>query len=318
MSRTQRGSYSSRLYGLAAVLSFLAVAAAPAPRKVPSSARPPEKTFRPSDKDARRASRTVQRRSSRSRKRAPAIGYRKVVVAGVPMHVVQVDLRQPQVRIAVATSCRGIGSLDTWSGMVNRTRPTAAVTGTYFCPRTALPVGSILARGRRLYNGSVGTAFVFTLGRGARLVSCRPGIRREWPGADTVLQAGPRLLTRGRRTLWPHAEGFRDPSIFARKHRTALGLTRDRKLLLVAVEKPVLLRTLAAALRRLGAVDAMCLDGGASTGLYYRGKTQVKPGRAMTNLLVVYDSKARYRQQAATLNPYSSRRLHASAGRRRG
>jgi hypothetical protein len=157
--------------------------------------------------------------------------------------------------------------------------------------------------GQTVHRGGVGTAFTYAPHRGVRLVACRPGIGYEWSAFDTVLRAGPRLLTGGARTLWPHAEGFRDPAVFAKKRRTAVAITRQGKLLLVAVQKPVLLRTLATAMQRLGVQEAMCLDGGSSAGLYHQGKSHVVPRRSLTNILVIYDSTARYRQQAASLNP---------------
>jgi hypothetical protein len=232
------------------------------------------------------------------------------------MHVVQIDPRRAEVHVAVATARNGIGFRDTWSAIIDRTRPVTAITGTYFDLKSALPVGSIVVGGRSVHRGLVGTAFTFHSQRGPRLVQCRAGAVYDWSMFDTVLRAGPRLLTSGRRTLWPAGEGFRDPGIFARRKRTAVAITRSGKLLLVAVEKRVLLRTLATAMQRLGAVDAMCLDGGSSSGLYYRGKTRVLPRRSLTNLLVIYDSAARYQQQAASLIPSGPQVAEAPAGKR--
>jgi Phosphodiester glycosidase len=234
---------------------------------------------------------------------APAIGYRKVVAKGVPLHVVQVDLSRPEVRLAIETARNGIGSREDWSAMIDRARPAAAITGTYFDVPSAIPVGSIIVAGKSVHRGLVGTAFTFAPTLGAKLVACRPGRQYDWSRFETVLRAGPRLLTAGQRTLWPGGEGFHDPAIFARKKRTAVALTRHGKLLLIGVEKPVLLRTLAQALQTLGVVDAMCLDGGSSTGLYHHGKTRLLPRRPLTNLLVVYDSAARYRERIDHLVP---------------
>jgi hypothetical protein len=237
----------------------------------------------------------------------PAVVYRKTVAAGVPLHVVQVDLRRPEVRLAVATPAKGIGFRDTWPALVDRVRPAAAITGTYFCTTTSLPVGSIVVGGQRIFRGSVGTALAFSPAKGAKMVTLKPGRGRDWSAFEMVLQAGPRLLTAGRRSLSPPDEGFRDPAIYAPKRRTAAALTPHGKLLLVATQRPVLLRTFAEALRRLGAADAMCLDGGGSTALYCGGRTRVAPVRVLTNVLVVYDSAARYRQQAAVMNPTGPR-----------
>lgn len=264
-----------------------------------------------------RAHHAVKRKATKKRGRrpvrfTPAVAFRSVTVAGVPMKVVQVDPRRDNVRVAVVTARNGVGYMDSWSRMIGRTRPAAAVTGTYFDTNTALPIGLIRVAGKTVYRGGIGTALVIRNGKGARIQTCKPGIGYRFAGYDTVLRAGPRLLTRGKRTLFPKAEGFHDPAVFAHKPRTAVGIRRDGKLLLVAVRKPVLLRTLATALRKLGAVDAMCLDGGSSTGLYYRGKSHVQPARALTNLLVVYDSTQRYRKMARRLNPNVSRLARAN------
>jgi uncharacterized protein YigE (DUF2233 family) len=256
---------------------------------------------------ARAAKGTAGRPSKAAAVRKPvtaaAVAYRKVIARGVPLHIVQVDPRNPRVRVAVAAAAHGIGYRDDWSRIIDRVRPAAAITGTYFCTTSALPVGSSVLDGRTLYQGQVGTAFTFTPTQGARLVACRPGSRNDWSGFDTVLCAGPRLLTGGRVILQPSGEGFRDPAIFARKRRTAVAMTRHGKLLFIAVEKPVRLRTLARALQAIRAVDAMCLDGGASAGLYHQGRTRVKPGRRLTNLLVIYDSASVYRKYVDTLIP---------------
>lgn len=253
--------------------------------------------------------------NSSPRPTPPAVVYRKLVRDGVLLHVVQVDVTRPEVRVAVATARNGIGTYDTWSRMIDRTRPTAAVTGTYFCPDTAVPVGTIVAQGRTIHEGYVGTALALRHGRGPRLVTCSPGVAYDWSPFDTVLRAGPRLVTRGHFDIWPRGEGFRDPAISGLKKRAALGVTRSGKLILVAVEKPVRLGTLASLMHHAGAREAMCLDGGSSTGLFYAGKTRVKPRRVMTNLLVVYDSPARFSRYARALNPIGPQFASAPAQR---
>ncbi len=242
-------------------------------------------------------------RPAPAKPRPAAVAYRTSVRAGVRLRMVQMDPRSPQLRIAIATARGGIGRQDDWSRMIDRTRPAAAITGTYFCTETLVPVGSIVMGGLRIHEGSVGTVFRFSPGRGAQVVSWPAGRRYPWAADETALRAGPRLLAGGRYVASPRAEGFRDPAVFRRKRRAAIATTRHGKLLLVAVEKPVLLRELAAALKAEGAVDAMCLDGGDSTGLYYRGRTRVKPGRPLTNLLLVYESEARLDRHADSLNP---------------
>jgi hypothetical protein len=219
----------------------------------------------------------------------PGVTYRKVVIQGTPVHVVQADLNRKSVRVTIELPRRGIGTAERWSRMIDRTRPVAALTGTYFDIPTAIPVGTIRIGGNTVHRGGVGTALAINAENRARLVACRLGRRDNWSSYTSALCAGPRLLDQGQVSLYPSLEGFRDRAILAQKTRAATGITRHNKLLLVAVPRPVSLRKLATIMRALGARDAMCMDGGTSAGLYYRGKSYLVPGRPMTNLLVVYD-----------------------------
>ena len=69
------------------------------------------------------------------------------------------------------------------------------------------------------------------------------------------------------------------------------------------MEQPVYLWSAARILQEVGAQDAMCLDGGMSSGLFSAGKTHLKPRRSLTNVLVVYTSTSRFEHYAARLNP---------------
>lgn len=246
--------------------------------------------------------------AARSKSRpAPAVHYSKRVIAGTGLHLVQFDPRRRDVRLGVALAGKGLGYRDSWSGIIDRTRPTAALTGTYFCTESSMPVGSLRLEGENLFSGPLGTVFAYSPGRGAIIQSMRPNRTFDASGWSMVVRAGPRLLTRGRVTLYPEAEGFRDPAVTARKRRTAVAITAAGKLLLVAVEKPMTLRTLAHLLARAGAVDAMALDGGDSTGLYFAGRTRVAPHRALTNLLVLYQDARRYQAMLHHLAPSGPR-----------
>jgi hypothetical protein len=233
----------------------------------------------------------------------PGVGYYKRVIRGVPLHVIQVDPSRKDVRMAIVTPVLGIGARESWATLVGRAGPTAAITGTYFDTRSGIPIGSLGFLGQVLHRGYIGTAFRFSPEHGFSIKDAKPNTTFDFEAAETFLRAGPRLLTNGKRTLYPQAEGFRDPSVYRKNTRTALAITKHGKLLMVATTKPVLLRTLASALKSLGAVDAMCLDGGSSTALYYRGKSFAAPKRSLTNVLVVYETPQRYEKRLAMLNP---------------
>jgi exopolysaccharide biosynthesis protein len=105
-------------------------------------------------------------------------------------------------------------------------------------------------------------------------------------GAREAIGCGPRLVTDGFVTVDPSAEGFHDPKILsASAERSAVGLTGDGRMLFVATSGTI--RDLADVMRDLGARDAMAFDGGASTGLWLRGKSLVTPGRLINNALLV-------------------------------
>jgi exopolysaccharide biosynthesis protein len=231
------------------------------------------------------------------------VAYYRRDVHGRRVHVVQVDLNQPEVKIGVATAAGGIGSHDNWSRIISRTRPTAAITGTYFDVASALPVGTIITSGTVIHRGSIGSSMAIRPDNRVEFAYLRPGVSSRWDGFETVLRAGPRLVVRGQVRLTPIWEGFHDRAVYARKPRAAVGLTRRHKLLLVTVSQGVLLREIAAIMKELGAVEALCMDGGSSAGLYCRGKSYTAPRRELTNLLVVYESADRYRRSLPLLAP---------------
>ena len=209
------------------------------------------------------------------------------------LHLVTANLDDPQVRVSGVLAWDRIGRSESFRHMLGRVQPAAAITGTYFSLRSLLPVGDIMIDGKLVHQGEVGTAVCFTAGNSVFFVPYSAQQKRDWAGCEFVLRGGPRLLSGGEICLYARGEGFRSASLFARNRRTALGLTRDHKLLLVATNQRVYLSELARAMKALGAVDAMCLDGGTSSALYYRGSFPVQPGRQLTHALIVYDNSVR-------------------------
>jgi exopolysaccharide biosynthesis protein len=222
---------------------------------------------------------------------AQSVAHEVRRVHGVTAHVVTVNLNDPRVRVSVTTPSRGFGSSEPFGSFIRRTLPSAAITGTFFSTRSLLPVGDIVTKGRTRYRGPAGTAVCFTEDNGVKFQARKWGRTYDWSEYQTVLCTGPTLLRRGLPALYPRAEGYRDPSLFALRPRTALGVTRHNKLLLVAVNRPVHLRTMMGVLRDLGAVEAAGLDGGSSSALYANGRVLVSPGRRLVNVLTVTRSR---------------------------
>jgi len=101
------------------------------------------------------------------------------------------------------------------------------------------------------------------------------------------LSAGPRLITNGKITVNPEAENYTIPKITEyATPRSAIGITKDNKLLLVTVPSATI-KELATVMQKLGAYNAMNVDGGASSGLYYKGQMVTTPGRELSNALIV-------------------------------
>jgi len=98
-----------------------------------------------------------------------------------------------------------------------------------------------------------------------------------------------------------------------RNSRLGVGITRDNHLLLVVTRKPVYLSRFARALRAIGVVDAINLDGGSSIGVYYKGKTLIAPKRKLTNLMVIYADRGCYEARKGQLLPIRLRSAERSS-----
>lgn len=220
----------------------------------------------------------------------------------MPVRYVVADLNNPNVRVGVVTA-RQLGRDESIWELLARARPTAAVTGTYFSTTSKLPVGDIVIEGERVHFGGVGTALCITYDNQVHFIRQPLHRQRDWSQYRVVLGAGPRLLQRGRVALYPPGEGFRDRRVYAQGKRVAVGVTPQNKLLLVVVEQPVSLRRLAWIMLGLGATEAIALDGGGSSCLYYRREVKVLPRRKLTNLLVVYEDSAEYEARMGQLKP---------------
>jgi hypothetical protein len=240
-----------------------------------------------------------------------SLTYQKRRAAGVPVHVITLNLNDPGVKVSVALARGQVGRFESFGGMLRRTRPAAALTGTFFSRRTAWPTGEIVIDGQRVAAGRVGTVVAITPENTVRFLRFRRGGARRWRDYDMVLGGGPRLLTAGRITLAPRAEGFRDRGLYRRRPRTAVGVTRSGKLLFVSIRRPVYLRRLARVMRTLGARDAVAMDGGSSTAMFYRGRFVSRPSRRLTNILVAYDNTRAYAHARPRLAAYARLARHS-------
>ncbi len=231
------------------------------------------------------------------------------VINGFPVKFVTVDMTDPAVVVTTALAPQFPTGLDSWGNFLNRLQPDAAINGTYFCLHTFMPVGDIAVDGTLCYQGVVGTALCITPDHHVTMLPGPYQTRPNWQGYRTVLCAGPRLLTAGQLTVNARAEGFRDPHVLGSAPRSAVAWRPDGILILLTIEQNISLNNLAYVCQSLGAMDAMALDGGNSSGLYAEGRTVTRPGRGLSNILVVYGSEARYQTYASRLIPERMRIL---------
>ncbi|HHX01559.1 MAG TPA: phosphodiester glycosidase family protein [Firmicutes bacterium] len=119
-----------------------------------------------------------------------------------------------------------------------------------------------------------------------------------------IIGGGPRLVKDGKVYITAEEERFQPDIAAGRAPRTALGVTADRKLLIVTVNgrQPgvsvgMTLTELAELMIELGAVDAMNLDGGGSTTMVIRDRVLNIPSdgteRSVSNAIVVITPESR-------------------------
>lgn len=127
--------------------------------------------------------------------------------------------------------------------------------------------------------------------------------RPSWTDVEQAVGGGPWLVRNGQVMVDYEAENFPKASFVDSRHaRTAAGVTADGKLLLVTVDgrqawsRGVSLPELADLMQRLGAVNAMNLDGGGSTTMVVGGGVVNAPSdgreRAIADSLLVYGAPA--------------------------
>ena len=235
---------------------------------------------------------------------ASSVVYEHIRHQNVRAHVVTVNLCDPQTKVTVALARGGVGKSESFKSIVSRTQPAAAITGTFFDTRSLLPTGDIAICGKVIYKGCIGSALCIDSDNKASIVPLAAGRKTGWVGYDTVLSCGPALVCNGVASVQLQREGF-GGSLHAPATRTAVGINRAGKLLLVAVNTKTSLHKMASVMLQLGAVNALSLDGGSSTGFYGGAGYRAVPSRKLTNLLVVYSKSDDFNNARTALAPAS-------------
>ena len=119
----------------------------------------------------------------------------------------------------------------------------------------------------------------------------RPGELADWKESKFAVGAGPKLLVNGKIDVNAVAEGFTEAKIVNnRAQRSFIGMTKN-KVLVIGTVSNVSINELAQIAEKLSLINAINLDGGASSSLYYNGKYLTKPGRNLSNAVVIMEKK---------------------------
>ena len=125
----------------------------------------------------------------------------------------------------------------------------------------------------------------------------------NWLGVDHIISGGPYLVKNG--DIYVDVAEEKLNSISGRNPRTAIGYTIDGKFIMVTADGReessigLTLYELAYFMKSIGCYNAMNLDGGGSSVMYFNGMTVNKPsvrdGIPLSNALVIYeDNDLRY------------------------
>jgi hypothetical protein len=218
------------------------------------------------------------------------VSYQRLQLGAYTVHLIYVNPNDPGVFLTVELARGYPGTDEEFGSMARRTPAVAGITGTYFNVSTLEPICDIVIGGRVVNRGGRGSALCLTADNHFVFRRLPLGRRVEWNGFETVLASGPTILHQGRLDLHPHQEGFKDPHLLGSARRTAVGMTNTGKLAFIGVPQDLTLEELGKLLLRMGFLEAINLDGGTSSAMFYRDQTILSPGRPLVNLLVVYEN----------------------------
>lgn len=122
----------------------------------------------------------------------------------------------------------------------------------------------------------------------------------DWANVTQAVGAGPSLIINGTVTADGAAEGFVEDKINTnRSTRSFIGATLSGKILIGNIGNATL-KEAAAVCQSLSLVNAMCLDGGGSVGLYYNGAKTA--GRDVNNALGFFRTSEQATLQAPAIS----------------
>ena len=124
------------------------------------------------------------------------------------------------------------------------------------------------------------------------LAPSRDAGAEDWKKITMSVTAGPILLLDGKDVSGDKTlnSGFTDAKHQGSAQRTFIGVKADNSLVIGTASTTY--ADAASTLKAQGCVDAMALDGGASSFLYADGKTLQSPGRKLNNVIAFFETSA--------------------------
>jgi hypothetical protein len=221
---------------------------------------------------------------------------------GVPYYQVTIDLSDPDSYLVVrlpgkatqANSTTFTAGHENFESFLKRYPCAAMVNGTFFSKDDQERVmGNLVSEGKIMKYSqweNYGTTLSLRQGDYPEMVTARAEGRPKWDEHWFSLTCGPRLLKNGEVWVNPELEGFTDPHVLGCGSRAAIGFPKSRdRIYLITFLRGLSLAEEAKAMKAIGCWEAMNLDGGASKALFH-DTVVMKPGRGLTNVLVVYDA----------------------------
>lgn len=214
-----------------------------------------------------------------------AVSYTSFQVKGAYYHQVTIDLNSPNVSPEVILKSRPTPM----SGFFTEEQPVVAIPGTFFNTTSAYPVADVVVDGRQVAAGSRGSMIGVDWFGDVNITDTPFKQQIDLSPYRFAIRGAVRLIKDGVVCPNPRAQFFRDSRIWSRASRVAVALLHNGKLAVFATRSNVTLWELGSAVYKRGAINAVNLDGGTSTSMFYRGSYVISPGRALSNMFVVYE-----------------------------
>jgi exopolysaccharide biosynthesis protein len=224
----------------------------------------------------------------------------------VPLYLTTVDLRDPDMFMTIelanraqqANSATVQNGDEAFDSFVKRSGAAVVMNGTFFSKDEQKRVmGNMVAQGRSLKYSqweNYGTTLGIKKGNVPEMITAASEGQPDWSSHWFSITCGPRLVKGGDVYIHPEDEKFEDSHVLSIGPRCAMGYPASRdKLYLVTFLQGLSLQREGELMKALGCEEAMNLDGGASRALAYKGKVLVPAKRALTNVIVIYDTKFR-------------------------